>query len=95
MNADPARVVMAETRCGCCGIPIVQIYHRDFAMMRAEARSAEEAAGYLMNRLGDAVDHTVDPSLREATRSALADARAVLDGESDARPGRDLTPARV
>jgi hypothetical protein len=71
---------MAETRCGSCGIPIVQVYHRDFAMMRAEARSAEEAAGYLMNRLGDAVDHAVDPSLREATRSALADARAFLNG---------------
>ena len=49
-------------------------------MMRAEARSAEEAAGYLINRLEDAVAHTIEPSLREATRSALADARAFLDG---------------
>lgn len=79
MNADPARIVMAETRCGCCGIPIVRVYHRDFAMMRAEARSAEEAAGYLLNRLRDAVDHAVDSSVREATRSALADARAFFD----------------
>ena len=80
MNVDPGRIVMAETCCGCCGIPVVQLYHRDFAMMRAEARSAEEAAGYLINRLGDAVGHTVDPSLREATRSALADARAFHEG---------------
>ncbi len=80
MNVDPARIVVAETRCGCCGIPIVQVYHRDFAMMRAEARSAEEAAGYLINRLEDAVRQTVDPSLHEATRSALADAQAFLEG---------------
>jgi len=80
MNADPGRIVMAEKRCGCCGIPIVQVYHRGFAMLRAEARSAEEAAGYLINRLGDAVGQAVDPSLREATRSALADARAFLEG---------------
>lgn len=80
VSADPARIVMVETRCGCCGIPIVRVYHRDFAMMRAEARSAEEAAGYLINRLGDAVVHTVDPALREATRSALADARAFHEG---------------
>ena len=80
MKADPARIVMTETRCGFCGIPIVQVYHRDFAMMRVEARSAEEAAGYLVNRLGAAIGDAVDPSLREAVRSALADARAFLDG---------------
>jgi len=48
--------------------------------MRAEGRSAEDAAGYLVNRLGAAIGNTVDPSLREAVRSALADARALLDG---------------
>jgi hypothetical protein len=80
MNVDPTRIVMTETRCGCCGIPIVQAYHRDFAMMRAEARSAEEAAGYLVNRLGAAIGDAVDPSPLEAVRSALADARAFLDG---------------
>ena len=51
MNADPTRIVMTETRCRNCGIPIVQVYHRDFAVMRGEGRSAEEAAGYLVNRL--------------------------------------------
>jgi len=87
MKVDPARIVMAETRCGCCGIPIVQVYHRDFAMLRAEARSAEEAAGYLMNRLTAAIGEAVDPSLREAVRSALADARAFRAGELTRIPG--------
>lgn len=80
MNTDPTRVVMTETRCRHCGIPIVRVYHRDFAMMLAEARSAEEAAGYLADRLGAAIGDAVDPSLREAVRSALADVRAFLDG---------------
>jgi hypothetical protein len=49
-------------------------------MMRAEARSAEEAAGYLVDRLRAAIGDAVDPSHREALQSALADARAFLDG---------------
>ena len=80
MNADPTRIVMTETRCRNCGIPIVQVYHRDFAVMRGEGRSAEEAAGYLVNRLGSAIGDAVDPSLHEAVRSALADAREFLNG---------------
>ncbi len=80
MNVDPTRIVMTEARCRHCGIPIVQVYHRDFAVMRVEGRSAEEAAGYLVNRLGVGIGDAVDPSLREAVRSALADARAFLDG---------------
>jgi hypothetical protein len=71
---------MTETRCRNCGIPIVQVYHRDFAVMRGEGRSAEEAAGYLVNRLGSGIGDAVDPSLREAVRSALADARKFLNG---------------
>ena len=34
-----------------------------------EGRFAEEAAGYLVNRLGAAIGDAVDPSLREAVRS--------------------------
>ena len=79
MNADPTRIVMTETRCRNCGIPIVQVYHRDFAVMRGEGRSAEEAAGYLVNRLGSAIGDAVDPH-PEAVRSSLADAREFLDG---------------
>lgn len=71
---------MTETRCCHCGIPIVQVYHRDFAMMRVEARSAEEAARYLVDRLGAAIGDAVDPPFREAARSALADVRAFRDG---------------
>jgi hypothetical protein len=71
---------MIQTRCRHCGMPVVQVYHRDFAMMRAEGRSAEEAAGYLVNRLETAISDAGDPSFREAVRSALADARAFLDG---------------
>jgi hypothetical protein len=80
MKIDPTRIVMTETRCRNCGVPLVQVYHRDFATMRAEGRSAEEAAGYLANRLGTAIGEDVDPSIREAVRSALADAQAFLDG---------------
>ena len=61
MNADPTRIVMTETRCRNRGIPIMQVYHRDFAVMRGEGRSAEEAAGYLVNRLGSAIGDAVDP----------------------------------
>lgn len=76
MNIDPTRIVITETRCRHCGILLAQVYHRDFAVMRVDGRSAEEAAGYLVNRLGAAVN----PSLREAVRAALTDARAFLDG---------------
>ena len=87
MSADPNRIIVTETRCRVCGVPIVQVYHQDFAVMRVEARSAEEAAGYLVNRLGAAIGDAVDPSIREAVRSALADARAFLDGVT-LRPSR-------
>jgi hypothetical protein len=90
MNADPTRIVMTETHCGVCAVPIIQVYHRDFAMTRVEGRSAEEAAGYLVNRLGAAIGDAVDPSPREAVRSAPADTRAFLDGARHANPGRDI-----
>ncbi len=80
MNVDPTRIVMTETRCRHCGVPVTQVYHRDFAVMRVEGRSAEEAAGFLVKRLGAAIGDAGDPSHREAVRSALADARAFLDG---------------
>ena len=80
MNVDSTRIVMTETRCRSLRSPDHQVYHRDFAMMRVEGRSAEDAAGYLVNRLGAALGDTVDPSHREEVRSALADARAFLDG---------------
>ena len=87
MKADPNQIIVTRTFCHVCGVPIVQVYHEDFAVIRVEAGSAEEAAGYLVNRLGAAIGDAVDPSLREAVRSALADARAFLDGERYANPG--------
>jgi hypothetical protein len=96
MSADPNQIIVTESRCHLCRVPIVQVYHQNFAGMRVEARSAEEAAGYLVNRMGAAIGDAVDPSIREAVRSALADARAFLDGESYAQPGRDFfAPHRV
>ncbi len=91
MSADPNQIIVTETRCHACGVPITRLYHRDFAGMRVEARSAEEAAGDLVSRLRDAIGHAIDPSLREAVRSALADAQAFLDEESSARPRRDIS----
>lgn len=79
MSADPNRIVVTETHCGACRVPIAQVYHRDFAGIRVEARSAEEAAGDLVGRLTDSIRSTVDPRLREAARSALADTQAFLD----------------
>jgi hypothetical protein len=55
--------------------------------MHVEAPSLEEAAHSLVNRLGSAVGDAGDPSIREALRSAVADARAFLDGELYASPG--------
>ncbi len=91
MCADPTQIIVTEISCHACGVSLIQVYHRDFAGMRIEAQSAEEAAGHLVNRLGAAIGDTVDPLLREMVRSALADARAFLDGESYARPGRDIS----
>jgi hypothetical protein len=90
MNTDPTRIVVTETRCRMCGVPIFQIYHQAFAVMRVEAASTEEAAGSLVNRLGAAVGDAADPLIREEVRSALADARAFLDGARYANPGRDV-----
>lgn len=71
---------MTEARCRHCGIPLALVYHRDFAVMRVERRSAEEAATDLASRLRDAVSDAIDPLLREAVRAMLADAHAFLDG---------------
>ena len=90
MSADPNQIIVTKTSCRMCGVPIFQVYHQSFAVMRVEARSAEEAARYLVDRLGAAIGDAVDPSIREAVRSALADARAFLSGERYANPGRDL-----
>jgi hypothetical protein len=89
MSADPNQIIVTGTHCCVCGVPIAQVYHRDFAMMRVEARSAAEAVGDLASRLRDAIGHTIDPSLREAVRSALSDAQTFLHGESSTPPGRD------
>ncbi len=91
MTADPNQIIVTETRCHACGVPIAQVYHRDFAGMRVEARSAQEATGYLVNRLRAAVGDAVNPSLREALRSALADARAFLGEVSYARPEQEIS----
>jgi hypothetical protein len=88
MSADPNRIIVSKSCCQVCRVPIVQVYHRDFAAMRVEAGSVVEAAGSLVNRLGAAISDAVDPSIREAVRSALADTRAFLDGESYACPER-------
>ena len=51
MSADPNQIIATETCCRVCGVPIVPVYHQDFAAMRVEARSVAEAAGYLVHRL--------------------------------------------
>lgn len=79
MRVDPNRIVVTETHCGACRVPIAQVFHRDFAGIRVEARSASEAAADLVGRLTDSIRSTVDPLLREAARSALADTQAFLD----------------
>lgn len=86
MSADPNKIIETRACCRACGVATVQIHHRDFAAMHVEAWSVEEAAGYLVKRLATALGDAVNPSSRAAVRSALADARAFLDGESYARP---------
>lgn len=90
MSADPNQIIVTKTSCRMCGAPIFQVYHQAFAVMRLEAGSAEEAASSLVNRLGSAVGDAVKRSVREELRSALADARAFLDGERYANPGRGV-----
>lgn len=91
MSADPDQIIVTKTSCRMCGVPILQVYHQSFAVMRVEAGSAEEAASSLVNRLGSAVGDAVERSVREELRSALADARAFLDGERHASPGRGVS----
>jgi hypothetical protein len=90
-DADPRRIVASESGCGACGVRTVRVYHEAFAGMCVEARDAEEAVGYLVNRLGAAIGTAIDPAVRDAVRSALADARAFLEGVNYARPVRDVT----
>lgn len=93
MSADPNQIIVARTSCRMCGSPIFQVFHRDHTGMRVEAGSAAEAASSLVNRLGAAIGNAVERSVREELRSALADARAFLDGERYASPERRVPPS--
>ena len=95
MSADPKRIIVTESCCPSCSVHTVLVHHQTFPELQIEGLSAEKAAGHLVNRLGAALDSTLDPLHREAIQHALADAQAFLDREGYAHPGRDvLAPPR-
>ncbi len=91
MNAGPERIIVTESCCQRCGVHAVSVHHETFPELCVEALSAERAAGHLANRLEATLDGVADPPRREAVLSALADARAFLDREDYAHPGRDVS----
>jgi hypothetical protein len=91
MSADPRRITVTESCCPACDVHTIQVHHQNFPEMRIEGMSAEQAAGHLVNRLESAHDTATDALHREAIQGALADARAFLDREGHAHPGRDIS----
>jgi len=91
MNTDPRKTIVVEGLCDACGVHAFQIYHRDFPEMRIEGNSAEQAADQLVIRLTASLDNVSDSSHREAVQIAIGDARAFLNREGAAHPGRDVS----
>ena len=72
MSADPKQIIVTERRCPSCSVHTVLVHHQTFPELQIEGLSAEKAAGHLVNRLGAALDSTLDPLHREAIQHALA-----------------------
>lgn len=90
-SADPRRIIVTESCCHACSVHAVLVHHETFPELQVGGPSAEWAAGHLVNRLAAAHDTAIDALHREAIQGALADARAFLDREGCAHPGRDVS----
>jgi len=75
MDTDLSRVIVtpSTTSAATC------VHHRDFPEIRAEAGSAGEAAGHLVNKLVCALDSALTDWRRQTLDQAIADVRAYLN----------------
>ena len=88
MSNDPRRmVIVTESRCPSCSVHTVLVHHQTFPELRIEGLSAEKAAGHLVNRLGAALDSTLDPLHREAIQHASPTPKHSSTGRATPIPG--------
>jgi hypothetical protein len=91
MSDDPKRIIVTESLCNACSIDTVHVHHEHFPEMRIEGRTAEQAAGHLVQRLAAALDTVSDPMHCEAVRLAIGDTRAFLDRGGAVHIARDIS----
>jgi len=80
MSEDSSRLIVTRNENGTT----VFVYHRDFAEIRAEGKTAREAAGHLVNKLSLALDTALTDWRRSGVDRALADVKAYLEREESA-----------
>lgn len=74
MDSDASRVILsAGATAGAASV-----HHRDFPEIRAEGRTARDAAAHLANVLGLTMDTALTDWRRQTLGQALADVRAFL-----------------
>jgi hypothetical protein len=93
MSSESKNIVVTASLCNACSTHTVSVFHRTFPELRLEGNSAEQAAEQLVHRLGASLDTVSDPLHREAVQAAIDDARAFIDREGAAHPGRELSAA--
>lgn len=87
MKTEPLTVSLSTCRCGCCGIPGVQMHHSSFPELRLTAASVDEAAERLAMRLETSLD-AVSPASRIPVEHAIADIRIFLNKSHHEQPRR-------
>jgi hypothetical protein len=75
MATDPTRVIVTEGATGHTN----QVHHHDFPEIRADGRSAKEAASHLVNKLKLAMDTALTDWRRETMTQAIADVEAFVN----------------
>jgi hypothetical protein len=75
MDTDVKRVIVTPSTTSAA----TSVHHRDFPEIRAEAGSAPEAAGHLVNKLVCALDSALTDWRRQSVEQAIADVRAFVD----------------
>jgi hypothetical protein len=74
MDTDVKRVIVTPSTTSAA----TSVHHRDFPEIRAEAGSAQEAAGHLVNKLVCALDSALTDWRRQSVEQAIADVRAFV-----------------
>ena len=74
MEIDLSRVIVSSGATA----HTTQVHHRDFSEIRADGRSAKEAAAHLANKLTLALDTALTDWRRETLAQAIADVEAFV-----------------